>query len=164
MTMPITPTTSTQASARPNRAPVAVAATRSPMSTKPPTAVRMPSATSRSFFTRAPSLMRPRELVQLAGDPSKRRGQAGHRAEVAAAGGRAQRRDGRGGRVQQVVQLGLELVGAPVGRLDGVEGALDRAGLVASLGQHLRQVSAERLVAGGGLDYQPGVLDRRCLL
>src|SRR6266516_906114 len=102
-------------------------------------ATRMPSATSRSFFTRAPSLMRPRELVQLAGDPSKRRGQAGHRAEVAAAGGRAQRRDGRGGRVQQVVQLGLELVGAPVGRLDGVEGALDRAGLVAGLGQHLRK-------------------------
>ena len=37
----------------PNRAPVVAAATMSPMSTKPPIAVRIPSVTPKSFFTRS---------------------------------------------------------------------------------------------------------------
>ena len=50
--MPITPTTTTHASESPNRLPTTALVTRSPMSRNPPIAVRMPSATPRSLFTR----------------------------------------------------------------------------------------------------------------
>ena len=47
--MPSTPTSSTQAWAMPNRAPAWLAATRSPMSTKPPMAESTPRVTARSL-------------------------------------------------------------------------------------------------------------------
>ena len=49
--MPSTPTITTSPSDQPNRAPTWALVTRSPMSTKPPMAVRMPRATLKSFFT-----------------------------------------------------------------------------------------------------------------
>src|SRR3954454_5861417 len=52
--MPTTPTMTTHPRDRPNRAPTWALVTRSPMSTKPPIAVRMPSATSKTFFTASP--------------------------------------------------------------------------------------------------------------
>ena len=47
--MPITPTTTTQTSAKPKRDPTTVLVTKSPMSTNPPMAVRIPSATEKIF-------------------------------------------------------------------------------------------------------------------
>src|SRR4051812_42446186 len=52
--IPTTPTTVAQASDRPKRAPTCAFVTRSPMSTKPPIAVRIPKATAKTFFTRSP--------------------------------------------------------------------------------------------------------------
>src|SRR3954451_16415617 len=57
--MPMIPPITTQPSERPKRAPTCALVTRSPMSTKPPIAVRIPSATAKTFFTRSPrSLLR----------------------------------------------------------------------------------------------------------
>jgi hypothetical protein len=48
--MPSTPTGTTQSSASPKRDPTTELVTRSPISRKPPIAVRMPSATAKMFF------------------------------------------------------------------------------------------------------------------
>src|SRR4051794_2803398 len=68
--MPTTPTMTTQPRERPNRAPTCALVTRSPMSTKPPIAVRMPRATSKTFFTasspaHSASLLRLRWVLQI---------------------------------------------------------------------------------------------------
>lgn len=52
--IPTTPTTTTQPSDMPNREPTTALVTMSPMSRNPPMAVRMPSATPSSRFTRRP--------------------------------------------------------------------------------------------------------------
>src|SRR3954447_7360221 len=52
--MPMTPSTVAHARDNPNRDPTWALVTRSPMSTKPPIAVRMPSATANNFFTGSP--------------------------------------------------------------------------------------------------------------
>src|SRR5215217_5772844 len=52
--MPMTPTGNTQNSAVPNRAPISALATMSPMSTKPPIAVRMPRVMASSRFMYSP--------------------------------------------------------------------------------------------------------------
>ena len=52
--MPTTPTSTTHARFSPNLAPAAALATRSPMSTKPPIAVRTPRKIDSTFFTGAP--------------------------------------------------------------------------------------------------------------
>ena len=49
--IPTTPTTTTHSSWKPKIAPACVLKTRSPMSTKPPIADRMPSATARMFLS-----------------------------------------------------------------------------------------------------------------
>src|SRR4051812_37619366 len=63
----MTPTSSTQACAMPNRAPASALATMSPMSTKPPIAVRIPSATARNRFT-GRHIPAPRHLPTIAFD------------------------------------------------------------------------------------------------
>src|SRR6187200_2777447 len=85
MTMPITPTTTTQASRMPNRAPVSLFAMRSPMSTKPPNAVSTPRNTSKILFIDA-SLHRGRERVEVRGEVLQRRRRLLERRDVAPAG------------------------------------------------------------------------------
>src|SRR5436190_13771105 len=69
--IPTTPTTTTHAKDIPNRAPTTALVTRSPMSTKPPIAVRMPRATASSRFIAAtsqaclPPIERPLQPGQL---------------------------------------------------------------------------------------------------
>src|SRR6185369_5241260 len=73
MQIPITPTTTIHASRIPNRAPVSVFATRSPMSTKPPNAVRIPRKISKTRFTGSvPSSVSRREPVEAVGDRAQR--------------------------------------------------------------------------------------------
>ena len=73
--MPITPTTTTIPSDSPKRAPTWALVTMSPMSTKPPMAVRMPSATAKNLFTGSPAGCRGRvlerglQLQQVLGPP-----------------------------------------------------------------------------------------------
>src|SRR5215207_3020986 len=55
--MPATPTTTTHARFIRNRAPLWALATRSPMSTNPPMAVRMPRVTWMIFFTSSRSVL-----------------------------------------------------------------------------------------------------------
>src|SRR4051812_40876553 len=55
--MPSTPTGTTHASFSPKREPVSAFATRSPMSTKPPMAVRMPRPRATVFFTSAATVV-----------------------------------------------------------------------------------------------------------
>jgi hypothetical protein len=50
MQIPMTPTTTAQPSESPNRDPTTALVTKSPMSRKPPIAVRMPSARPNTFF------------------------------------------------------------------------------------------------------------------
>ena len=52
--MPTIPTRTTHARFMPKRAPTEALATRSPMSTNPPMAVRMPRKIGRNFFTGSP--------------------------------------------------------------------------------------------------------------
>jgi hypothetical protein len=54
--IPITPTTTAQPSESPKREPTTALVTRSPISTKPPIAVRMPRATPKSSSLAAPQL------------------------------------------------------------------------------------------------------------
>src|SRR6266545_6232825 len=83
--MPMMPTTSTHVWATPNRDPDSEVDTMSPMSTKPPIAVRMPSVTASRRFTRAlrrTGRARPRRLEvleRLVGDVGGRAGQDGVR-------------------------------------------------------------------------------------
>src|SRR3954465_2333363 len=70
-TIPMTPMPPPHANRIPNRAPVSLFATRSPMSTNPPNAVRIPRKISSIFFTRSPVPCRERvefvrELFQRA--------------------------------------------------------------------------------------------------
>ena len=48
--IPTTPTTTTHSNWKPKVAPACILNTRSPMSTNPPIADRMPSATASTFF------------------------------------------------------------------------------------------------------------------
>jgi hypothetical protein len=63
-TMPTTPTTTTQARERPKRDPTTAFVTRSPMSTNPPMAVRMPRVAANRRFTRSLLGRQQREAVR----------------------------------------------------------------------------------------------------
>ena len=75
----ITPTITTQAKPSPNREPTTALVTRSPMSRKPPMAVRMPSATAKILVisgNRVPVWRRRRAVAGAAA--AGRAGWAGH--------------------------------------------------------------------------------------
>src|SRR3954462_15966126 len=80
--IPITPTTTTQARSQPKRAPTSALATRSPMSTNPPMAVRTPSVTCR--YSRTSAAQRRREAIQETGHPAQVRERVGEHDLVAA--------------------------------------------------------------------------------
>src|SRR5215218_4903976 len=97
--MPTTPTTTTQASRMPNRAPVSAFATRSPMSTNPPNAVRTPRKTSKMRFISAVPL---REALEPVGEIVERRGDVLEQLELVAACGDARELDHVDGAVHVV--------------------------------------------------------------
>src|SRR4051812_23793117 len=146
-TMPTTPTGTTQARFMRNRAPVAALATRSPMSTKPPIAVRIPSVISKTFFT-------PSSLV-LCGERSEsvpigleRRGDRRQPFELASPHGDADVGHVIESRREQRVELGAQIVSGAVGGLDRSERPLRAGERFFLLGCDDRQVRTEG-VAGG---------------
>src|SRR5215210_6283063 len=99
MQIPITPTTTIHASRIPNLAPVSALATRSPMSTNPPNAVRTPRKTSKMRFISAVPL---REALEPVGQVAQRRGDALEPLEVGAPCGDARALDHVDGAVHVV--------------------------------------------------------------
>src|SRR4051794_40513016 len=110
--MPSTPTGTTHASFRPKRAPTAALATRSPMSTNPPIAVRIPRVMARIFFTGAPSRVVLEERAQRRDVAVDRLGDLRELGEVAAASGDPHVGDVvlRGG--EDVAEIAAHLIGA----------------------------------------------------
>src|SRR5215207_7639232 len=154
--MPTTPTTTTQASRMPNRAPVSAFATRSPMSTNPPNAVRMPRKTSKNFFTPGSPVPR-REAVEPSGDRLEWRGDRREPAELVTA-----RRDpDELDHVDGVLNVGQETpsdgVRARSGWLDRRERVAGRRRLGLGIGDGHSNGRPERSVAGGyATDEQDG--------
>src|SRR3954452_19537335 len=130
--IPMTPRTVAQTNESPNRAPTWALVTRSPMSTKPPMAVRTPSATAKSFFTCASSpgawssspdrclgpIQTPRHPLQLGCQGGVGVGvTAYHRDPYLGEEVVGVRQDGRHPRVHPVVArlglLGAEMAGGP---------------------------------------------------
>src|SRR5437868_6429618 len=117
--MPTTPIGTTHASSSPNRAPTAALATRSPMSTKPPIAVRIPRVRARTFFTSlASSAVRRQERLQHVDVVVERRGHSDERLQLAAPRRDADVGDVILGVVDDRAEVAAHLVGAVVGRLD----------------------------------------------
>src|SRR5262245_36984453 len=115
--MPMTPTTTTHARPMRKRAPVAALATMSPMSTKPPIAVRIPSVMATSRFM-PPSPVLGDERAEAVGVGRERFGDACERAELAAADRHPHVADVRAGVVEQRVELLEQAVALLVRRLD----------------------------------------------
>ena len=90
----------------------------SPMSTKPPIAVRMPRVTPRSFFIRALEMKR----SSFARERRERLGQAREPLELASPRRDAQRGEVLVGLREQLAELLAEPVRVVVGRLHAVEG------------------------------------------
>src|SRR4051812_45214566 len=110
----MTPTTTTHARLSSNRAPVSELATRSPISTKPPMAVRTPRKIDSTFFTVFRSLVVVREGAQLHPIGLERLGDSREVVEPAPPDGEAHVGHMINGGLEDVVELHAQGVGARV--------------------------------------------------
>src|SRR6186997_362571 len=143
------PTTTTHARFHRKRAPTAALATRSPMSTKPPMAVRIPSVRARTFFTTPRSRVLLEERLESVDVVVERRGDRVELGELPAASGDANVGDVVLGVGQDRAEVVAQVVGALVRRLDRAERRLQAAEALLGDTQDEPRVGPDRVAARG---------------